>query len=72
MTGFVMCIAGCYSCKQVFEFNPHFVPSIRIDGEREPICRSCMNRANMIRVAKGEPAHPIHPEAYEPLPAEEL
>lgn len=70
--GYAMCMSPCYQCKRVFSYNPHFVPSLTVYGTREPFCRDCIERANPIRVAKGlEPIVP-HPQAYEPLPEEEL
>jgi len=56
----------CYGCKNIFSFNADFVPSIRIEGEKEPICEECMKRTNVVRVEKGLSPHPIHPQAYEP------
>jgi hypothetical protein len=48
------------------------VPSIRIAGDRKPICLTCVNRANPMREANGlEPIVP-HPEAYEPCDESEL
>jgi len=69
----------CCLCHQIFSYNPHKVPSIRLKagkpdptGERETICKACMDRANAVRRARGLPELPILPGAYEPLPAEEL
>lgn len=72
MSGIVICTGACYGCRRVFTFNPLYVPSLRIDGAREPFCQACVERANSIREGKGLPPHEIHPEAYEPLPEEEL
>jgi hypothetical protein len=69
---YVMMWAPCFTCQQVFGFNPHKVPSIRIDGVRQPICQRCMAQGNAKREAMGLPAHPIHPDAYEPIPEGEL
>jgi len=59
-------IGDCYCCGIRFSFNADHVPSVVINGNREPICRDCVNRANPIRVARG--LAPIHilPDAYEP------
>jgi hypothetical protein len=72
MMGYVTLIATCCVCKRPFGCNPHKVPSIRIDGERQPVCETCMNKANAVRVERGLPPHPIMPDAYEPLPEEML
>lgn len=64
--GFIMAIGACYGCKYPFNFNPHKVPSIRINGVREPVCKFCMDRANEARLEQGLPLHTIHPDAYEP------
>lgn len=70
--GFVQLIATCVRCSRPFMCNPHKVPSVRIDGKREPICRACVEFANPIRIEKGLPPIEILPGAYEALPEEEL
>ncbi len=72
MSGYVICTGVCYGCKQLFTFNPLYVPSLTIDGVREPFCRACIERANIIRKDKGMPPLEIHPKGYEPLPEQEL
>jgi hypothetical protein len=49
----------------VFGFNPIRVPSIRIDGVRQPICRNCVEEANPKRLANGLPPIVPAPDAYE-------
>ena len=70
----VMAMGPCYLCGRMFMFNPHAVPSIhrRGDGVREPVCRDCIEQANRLRVEAGMDPVRIRPDAYEPLPAEEL
>lgn len=63
---------GCVCCHRPFAFNPLSVPSIVVDGKREPVCRSCMDLANAERVRQGVPPHPIRPDAYEPVSTHEL
>lgn len=75
--GYMIAIGGCVNCGCVFGFNPDTVPSIRVsridggwkldsNGQREPVCESCINRANQKRIADGlEPFH-IAPDAYAP------
>ena len=48
--GYVTATSPCAGCGQLFTYNPVRVPSIRIGGERQPICRACIDRANPIRV----------------------
>ena len=70
--GYVMVTSACCGCGQNFSYNPHRVPSCRIRGEREPICQSCVDRANPIRIAKGFDPIVVLPDAYEPLDETEL
>ena len=69
MSGFATVFAKCVACKTMIGFNPKRVPSI--DGE--PLCASCHAKWNEIhRVSKGLEPIPPHPDAYEPISAEEL
>ncbi|MDQ3254389.1 MAG: hypothetical protein M3R15_10860 [Acidobacteriota bacterium] len=72
MSGYAICTGTCYGCKQLFTFNPLYVPSLTIDGVRWAFCRACIERANAIRKDKGMPPLEVHPRGYEPLPEEEL
>jgi hypothetical protein len=66
MSGYMMAIGPCICCGSIFSFNPDRVPSTRaITGEREPVCRGCMDRINARREADGLVAFPIMPDAYE-------
>ncbi len=56
----------CYGCKRIFSYNDEHVPSITVDGVREPVCASCVERVNPQRVANGLPPIVPHPDAYEP------
>ena len=38
MTGYVTGYGDCIVCARPFTFNPVRVPSITVNGEREPIC----------------------------------
>ena len=63
----------CICCDQVFTYNPMRVPSTTaLTGEREPICRDCVNRANPERIKNGLEPIKILPGAYEGCPEEEL
>lgn len=67
--GYMMAFSACAACKQPFSYNPHSVPSVRVRGVREPICRDCVDKANPQRIANGlEPITPL-PGAYEPVEA---
>lgn len=70
--GWVMAHSECFGCKRIFAYNPHRVPSIRHFGERQPICRDCVEYVNPLRIENGLEPIVIHPEAYEPLNEREL
>lgn len=63
--GYAMAFGACINCKQPFGFNPHKVPSVRVNGLREPICRACVEQANPKRIANGLEPIVIEPDAYE-------
>jgi hypothetical protein len=67
--GPVMFVLGeCFGCKRLFTFNAHRVPSIWINGSREPVCEACVARVNPRRIANGlAPIVPL-PGAYDPEP----
>ena len=70
--GYALAHSACYGCGRIFSYNPLRVPSIRINGEREPICRDCVLRVNPLRALKGlEPIVPF-PDAYDPIDEREL
>ena len=64
--GYMMVIGPCFGCGRTFSFHPDRVPSITINGIREPICLNCVERANPIRVQNGLDPIRILPGAYEP------
>ena len=66
MSGYMSVIGECFTCKAPLTFNASRVPSIRIDGKREPICRACIALANPKRIENGLAPIAIHPQAYEP------
>lgn len=70
--GYFMVIGSCIVCKHTMAFNPNRVPSIRIKGVREPVCRRCIELANPQRKALGLEEFVIHPDAYEPADENEL
>jgi hypothetical protein len=68
----VQAMEACVLCGRPFLFNPHAVPSVNVQGVRRPMCRDCVDVVNAKRVAAGLDPFTIRPDAYEPLPAEEL
>lgn len=65
--GAMFVIGDCVACKSLITFNPDHVPSLRVNGVREPLCKACFDRWNELhRVSKGLPPEPLHPEAYSP------
>jgi hypothetical protein len=63
--GYALAMGACVRCKRIFSFNPVRVPSLKVNGVKEPICADCIKWANPRRVAAGlEPFIPA-PDAYE-------
>jgi len=67
--GYAIIIATCIACKQTVHCNPKLVPSLRVNGQREPLCHSCATRWNQLHP---ENAREINPTAYEPCDESEL
>jgi hypothetical protein len=67
---YMTCMAPCINCRQIFNFNPDRVPSIRVNGNREPICLACVEAANPQRLANGLEPIRVLPGAYEPQECE--
>lgn len=71
--GYAIMQGPCWVCKVIFAFNPLRVPSIRDgQGEKQPVCRRCIERANLKRRRLGLPPHEIHPSAYSPIDESEM
>lgn len=70
--GYALCTGSCAACGRLFMFNPVRVPSVRINGEREPVCSTCMQMANTERQRRGLEPLPIAPDAYEAVDESEL
>jgi hypothetical protein len=70
--GYAFCYSACIGCNRTFSYNPVRVPSIRVNGVKEPICRSCVERANPERIKKGLAPFVPAPDAYEPVDEQEL
>ncbi len=58
-------LGNCVNCGKPFSFNADRVPSVVVHGQREPVCRECVERANPLRKKKGLPEIVILPGAYE-------
>ena len=61
--GYAYVVGDCVACGKMVYFNPHCVPSLIVNGRREPLCRACAERWNQIHPNQ---ARQIHPGAYEP------
>lgn len=70
--GVAFVIGPCIGCRRLFWFNPLRVPSIPIDGTREPICQRCVDHINPQRKANGLPPIIPLPDAYEACDESEL
>ena len=68
---YVYLTSACVACGRLISYNPARVPSLRVNGVREPVCRACVESANA-RLEPGQAPFVIHPEAYEPLPEKEF
>ena len=60
---FMFCLGFCANCKKSVTFNPSKVPSIRVNGEKEPLCFECATKWSRLHP---EAKFEIDPEAYEP------
>jgi hypothetical protein len=70
--GVALAMSPCFGCGRIFAYNPTHVPSIPINGVRQPICLDCVHRANPARIKNGlRPIIP-HRDAYEPCDESEL
>ena len=65
---YISVVGFCFLCRRLFSFNPIRVPSIRVDGERQPICLSCIEQANRERQTRGLEPFRIDPDAYNAEP----
>lgn len=71
--GYAIAMSPCAGCGRIFGYNPHLVPSVFVNGVREPVCADCVEAANPRRVANGlEPFPPPHPDAYQPIDESQL
>lgn len=66
---YALMFALCCSCKMIIGFNPNKVPSLIVDGNREPLCKDCAELWNEMHP---EIARPIQEGAYEPCDETEI
>lgn len=59
---YTIATSSCFGCKNIFTFNPKFVPSIN----NQAICKNCIETANKVRKENKMDELKIHPEAYKP------
>ena len=63
---FMFAMGYCVACRKLINFNPMCVPSLIVNGNREPLCRDCADEWNRIhRTSNGLSPVAIHPNAYE-------
>lgn len=67
--GYAMVISKCVACQKLIRYNPHKVPSIRVNGVREAICEGCYKLWHKLHDVPYEP--PME-GAYEPFDEQEL
>lgn len=63
--GYYFAMSPCFGCKNLFSYNPELVPSVRVNGVREPICANCVKAANPEREKRGLAKIEVLPGAYE-------
>jgi len=66
-------VGNCCACGALVTFNPVRVPSLTVNGSKEPLCRGCFARWNAIhRVPKGLEPVEAHADAWEACHTSEL
>ena len=65
--GVMQAFSACVSCRRPFFYHPLRVPSITIQGTKEPICRDCVERVNPVRIRNGLAPIVLLPGAYDPM-----
>lgn len=63
--GYLMVMGPCFGCGRLFAFSAERVPSVVVDGARQPICADCVARTNPMREANGLEPITVLPGAYE-------
>ncbi len=58
-------VSECFGCGGLFSYNPHLVPSHRdAVGEKQPVCRHCVELVNPTRIKNGLEPIQVLPGAY--------
>lgn len=71
--GCYLAFGPCIGCGHVFSFNPDKVPSTSaVTGKREPICQTCVDRVNPMRIKNGLAPIAVLPGAYDVQDEEEM
>jgi hypothetical protein len=70
--GYVTAMGCCVVCRKLFSFNPMRVPSITVNGTKEPVCAECVELANPERIKNGLPPIIPAPDAYDACDEGEL
>ena len=71
--GYAYLLCDCVACFKPIMCNPNLVPSLRVKGVKQPICRKCAERWNTIhRTSNGLEPVPIEDGAYDPCNELEL
>ena len=70
--GYAIMLGQCIACKAPMSFHPHKVPSIRVNGIREPVCKQCIETANVKREEMGLEKFRIPDDAYAACDESEL
>ena len=70
--GYVFALSACCGCGRLFTYSPVRVPSVMVNGTREPICEDCVRVANPRRIANGLEPIPVLPGAYDACDEAEL
>lgn len=69
--GTYFALGRCICCGRHFTFHPERVPSLIVEGIREPVCGACVDNINPVRKTKGLDEIVPLPGAYEPGSEEE-
>uniref|UniRef100_A0A6M3X6H8 Uncharacterized protein n=1 Tax=viral metagenome TaxID=1070528 RepID=A0A6M3X6H8_9ZZZZ len=70
--GYALMFGKCCACGGLTSFNPVKVPSVRINGTKEPVCKFCIEDANKKRKEMGLETFNVPEDAYEPCNEMEL
>lgn len=70
--GLVFVTGPCYCCGSIISFHPNLVPSIQVEGVREPVCSICIDKANPEREKRGLDPITIPEGAYEAADESEI